>query len=452
MSAFKICKSNFVFFRDDDILAEYEIFGKIGEGSQGKVFRAENKHTGLPVAIKQIEKSTINDYQGFMNEIETLKKFDHPNILKLYEVYEDDEYVNLVQELCTGPDLFEKITEKEYLDEEHASKYFLQILRAIAYWHSNNICHRDIKPENFIFKSSSEDSLLKLIDFGISQSLTHEKTNTQSPKLGRMTTWIGTTYYMAPEVLNQSYTMACDMWAAGVMLYSMLSGFPPFIGESIDDILDSIKKCDYDFKDEVWDNVSSNWLNLIQELLVKEDSRLSATQALEHPWMKKHFTVSTFSYLEIEQFKAFLKLNKIKRAALVYIASRTEDQEVKEYTHKFLNNDEDFIGTIKADKLIKWTGRRSMTRIASLSVSDTITYTEFIASQLKQAEIFQNDEIVGELFRIFDYKNRRWVDWKELREILKASEDEMDIEWMQEADQDHRWMIEFSRFKSLITT
>lgn len=140
----------------------------LGEGTYGVVFKAQDKDTKETVAIKRISREKIRNYQRFLNEINALKTLDHPNVIKLFEIYEDDEYVYLVMEYLSGGELFEYIVDQEYLDERQTANIFKQILHAILYCHKNAICHRDLKPENFMFESKSKDANLKLIDFGLS--------------------------------------------------------------------------------------------------------------------------------------------------------------------------------------------------------------------------------------------------------------------------------------------
>lgn len=156
-------------------------------------------------------------------------RLDHPNLVKLIEKFEDSKKMYLVQEYLSGEQLFERLKNKEFLDEEYSRKIFQQILEAINYIHKHNVSHRDIKPENFVFVDNTSDNV-KLIDFGLAM---HFKIRPSDNKImNRMQTRVGTAWYTAPEVFKRQYTEKCDIWSAGVMLYVMLSGYPPFFGES----------------------------------------------------------------------------------------------------------------------------------------------------------------------------------------------------------------------------
>ena len=182
--------------------------------------------------------------------------------MKLIENYEDAKYIYLVQEYLAGETLLQRLIEKEQFDEEYCKHLFKQVLNGINYIHKHNISHRDIKPENFIFVSKDSD-LLKMIDFGLSKSFTQNPIS-QKKFMRRMETPVGTILYTAPEVYEKLYTEKCDIWSAGVMLYIMLSGFPPFYGPDDIQIRYQIMKFEFDFKDKEWDSVSNEAINLIR--------------------------------------------------------------------------------------------------------------------------------------------------------------------------------------------
>ena len=159
-----------------------------------------------------------------MYEIDILKNLNHPNILRLYEVYESKDKINLVTELCDGQELFEAIQSMHRFDERQAAGIIKEILLAVSYCHSKNVSHRDLKPENILIEIKNQQITLKVIDFGTSHHYAPGKGN------NKMTQLYGTPYYIAPEVLNHDYTEKCDIWSIGIILYILLSGKPPFAG------------------------------------------------------------------------------------------------------------------------------------------------------------------------------------------------------------------------------
>jgi len=150
---------------------------------------------------------------------------DHPNIIKLYETFEDSRNVYMITELCTGGELFDKIIQKGFFSEEEARIVFKQMILALNYCHSQQVAHRDLKPENFLLLNDNADWPLKLIDFGLSFMFDQNKVTAKG-----MGTLVGTSYYMAPEVMQGKYDQTCDIWSAGVILYILVTSVPPFNG------------------------------------------------------------------------------------------------------------------------------------------------------------------------------------------------------------------------------
>lgn len=183
--------------------------------------------------------------------------------------------------MCTGGELFDRIIEQEFFSEKYAAQVFKSILDAICYCHANNIVHRDLKPENFLFENTEPNSDIKIIDFGLSKIMDGSKAGLQ-----RMKTKAGTPYYISPEVLTGNYDMSCDMWSAGCILYILLCGYPPFYGDDDQEILRMVKKGVFDFDGEEWDDVSNEAKDLIKKLVIRPERRLTAEEALKHPWIK----------------------------------------------------------------------------------------------------------------------------------------------------------------------
>lgn len=224
---------------------------------------------------------------------------DHPNIIKAYDVFEEKKFVHIVTELCNGGELFYKILEKSALRkgkrcffEKEAAVVIQSLLSAVSYLHKNDIIHRDIKPENILFtardnkdsndatSSSTSFHSIKLIDFGL--SIRHNS-QTQPP----LTSRVGTSYYMSPELLNGKYDRSCDLWSIGVITYMMLCGKPPFNGLNDKAIFDKIKRGTFVFDSPAWSGVSELAKDFVQCLLQKDpEKRLSADMALDHAWLR----------------------------------------------------------------------------------------------------------------------------------------------------------------------
>ena len=284
---FKLKKEQFINRRTGSVKDHYEFTGTIlGEGGFGKVHEIKERDTGRLLACKQIPRNKIRNQMRFVNEVLALKECDHPNIVKLYEVLEEEEDVFLIQEKLNGGELFDYITDKDYLSENEAAKIFLQIIKSLIYCHERELIHRDLKPENFMFKSNKPDSSLKLIDFGYAR-IFQKKSDDEIGKLQRMRSKVGTENFMAPEIILRNYSSSCDIWAAGVILYIMLCGFYPFEGEDEKETFKLIENIDYDFDDEIFDSISDEAKDLIQKMLTPEKDRITLKQVLEHPWITK---------------------------------------------------------------------------------------------------------------------------------------------------------------------
>jgi len=262
------------------ITSIYKFEEELGRGAFSTVVRAVNKETKENVAVKIIDKSKASgehEEQRLKTEVAILNKVSHPNIISLKALYDTDENLYLVMELVTGGELFDKIVEKGQYTEREASIVVKKILDAVQYLHSLHIAHRDLKPENLLLKSG-DDTEVMLSDFGLSKIIGEEQ---------MMRTACGTPYYVAPEVLAATgYDKEVDLWSVGVITYLLLCGFPPFYGDGLPEVFEQIMKAEYDFPEPYWDDISSEAKDLINHLLVVDPAkRLTADQALQHPWI-----------------------------------------------------------------------------------------------------------------------------------------------------------------------
>jgi len=240
----------------------------------------------------------------------------------MYESYEDLTSLYVVTEYIEGGELFGELKRRKKFNEQDCSCVIRQILEALCYCHANNLVHKDLKPENIMVDKQGDINRIKIVDFGTAQTFDKDK---------KMTEKAGTPYYVAPEVLNQSYNEKCDIWSAGVIMYIMLVGFPPFNGRSDDEILSAVKKGKLKFPSKYWKKHSKEAKDLISQMLVlNPDERISASEALEHPWMVTN-TEETIPdeevanvYYSLKRYKVYQKL---QQAALCYIVTHMDAQE-----------------------------------------------------------------------------------------------------------------------------
>jgi calcium/calmodulin-dependent protein kinase I len=276
------------------IKEEYDFGEELGRGGFSVVVKAVKKDTKEVYAVKIIEKNQSDEeLQLLQREIDILKKLTHPNIISLKEVYDEKETIYLVMELVLGGELFDQIVSRGTYSESDAANIVRQILDAVSYMHDNGIAHRDLKPENLLC-SGDEQNTIKVTDFGLSKDFSTASLRTSC----------GTPDYVAPEVLKgQPYDNTVDIWSIGVITYILLCGFPPFYGNTDQQIFEKILRVEYDFPSPDWDHISVEAKQFIKCILVPEPSkRPSAVEAMEKDWIKSKAPTKPLERLD--NFKA----------------------------------------------------------------------------------------------------------------------------------------------------
>lgn len=266
----------------------YATVGELGEGSYGAVHLATSRSTGEPRAVKTISKAKPQTVERGIKkikyEIEVMLTLDHPNIVRLFETFEDRWNVFLVLELCRGESLEAALTRRGgFLAETEAALLMRQILEAVRYLHEQLVCHRDLKPENILFFEEFQEPIseqrLKVADFGLACRLP-EKAEPMREKVGSL-------LYLAPQVLEGRYTAACDLWSCGAILYVMLAGRPPFHADSVAELQKIVRQGAVDLEGEVWDSITEAAKSVVRGLMQRpEERRLRAGQVLCHPWIQ----------------------------------------------------------------------------------------------------------------------------------------------------------------------
>ena len=353
-------KTNFILRGSGLFPSKYTKIQELGSGGFSKVYRVQNLISKDIFACKELPIKKINDLEKFKKEINIMSKCDHPNIIKLIEIYEDKRVIDLVMEECLGGTLFDRLLKKmedddETFSEKEAAIIFKQLISAIHYCHSQGIAHRDLKMENVLFLYKIQDSPIKIIDFGLSEIVQIvNKKNLLKMISGNkelninMTGSVGTPHYISPEVLQGKYTQKCDIWSAGVILYAILSGSFPFDGNTNKEIYKSILKKQFDFRDEEWKNVSEEAKDLIRHMLCDEDKRYTAEMVLSHPWLTKLAPNSkgAISKLNVKHLENYKNISEFKKFILTYVASRLKEKEIKELKEMFYEMDENKDGTL----------------------------------------------------------------------------------------------------------
>ena len=418
-------KSNFVGIMKGNLLDKYTVEKEIGAGGYARCLLIKNKTTGQLYACKELQKNKLNNVASLKSEIQILIKLDHPNIIKLYEIYENDNYIYLVMELCTGGELFDRIIQKteqgKQFTEKEVANIFQQMMSAINYCHSNKIVHRDLKPENLLLATQDENSPIKVIDFGMSRIFNNKQA---------MFDKVGTAYYISPEVLDGFYDEKCDIWSAGVILYILLCGYPPFNGNDDDEIFESIKKRKFVFPDAEWANISKEAKDLINKMLSEPLTRLTAEQVLVHPWLVNQLNKNTKAKeikINFNTFKTYSGANKLSRAVLTYIASRLTDDEVKKLKDAFQKIDVNGDGMLTLDELKNAISQNPEVHVMNIEQifktidtdnSGVINYTEFLAASIDKRIYLQEDKL-RDAFKLFDEDKSGKISKSEISKVLK---------------------------------
>uniref|UniRef100_A0A8C9WU86 calcium/calmodulin-dependent protein kinase n=1 Tax=Scleropages formosus TaxID=113540 RepID=A0A8C9WU86_SCLFO len=289
---------------------EYQLYEELGKGAFSVVRRCVKKSTGQEYAAKIIntKKLSARDHQKLEREARICRLLKHPNIVRLHDSISEEGFHYLVFDLVTGGELFEDIVAREYYSEADASHCISQILESVSYIHQHDVVHRDLKPENLLLASKMKGAAVKLADFG----LAIEVQGDQQAWFG----FAGTPGYLSPEVLRKDpYGKPVDIWACGVILYILLVGYPPFWDEDQHKLYQQIKAGAYDFPSPEWDTVTPEAKNLINQMLtINPAKRITADQALKHPWVCQRSTVASMMHRQetVECLRKFNARRKLK--------------------------------------------------------------------------------------------------------------------------------------------
>mmetsp|Transcript_69493 Transcript_69493/g.226322 ORF Transcript_69493/g.226322 Transcript_69493/m.226322 type:complete len:537 (-) Transcript_69493:496-2106(-) len=440
----------------------------LGQGSYGSVLTGTHRMTKSVRAIKVICKEKTRDHSKLDREIEMMKEMDHPNVIKLFETFEDGRATYLAMEFCKGGELFGRVVEVGCLPEPDAATVAQQILRAVFYMHSKGIVHRDLKPENCVFatKEPLAKSVLKVVDFGLScrfapGEVLYEK--------------VGAPFYVAPQVLAGRYNNLCDLWSTGVMVYLLLCGYAPFNGKKEAEVLTKVRLGNFVFDDKSWGHVSEDAKDLIRGLLrMDQDLRLTAKQALGHVWIRQTAPgASADSCLSsgtelVNNLRNFRSQNKLKKATLQIIAGQLDDSQLHGLREAFMALDANQDGLLSLSELnagLERAGVHKKTEDLQLILdgvdtdgSGKIDYTEFLAAALDQLQCVTPDGC-WTAFNVFDRDGDGKISVEELQHVLERDGmQEVDggadraRALLRDADQNGDSVIDFKEFMALMSS
>ena len=456
-----IHKENIISHKTSNITKEYT-FGKvIGTGSYGQVRLAVHRLTKQVRAVKIIQKAKVN-INALLNEINILSKLSHPNIMQIFEVFDDNTNVYIVSEYCKGGELFDIISKKGSFTEKDACVIMKQLMSAICYSHQNNIVHRDLKPENILMDNDTDDLTIKLIDWGCAQTIKSAKQSKQAD---------GTTYYIAPEVLKGEYDEKCDIWACGVIFYILLCGYPPFNGETDDEIYEAVLSGKFQFPEEDWGQVSQDAKDLIKKMLTKDPKkRISALYSMQDVWFKKNEEKSEYdkklAKKVLNNMKKFKKHRILEKTIISFIINQlVKKDERLELEKQFKDWDTNGDGVLSKEEIIngyrKTYGKvdeneiENMIKSIDLDGNGVIDYNEFLACSINKDKILRNDNLKI-CFDEFDTDKSGKISVDEVSSIFKQgnNENNNDMEafknMVKNADENGDGEISFEEFQDIM--
>lgn len=467
-SAIATKRNSFFVYNNENINDIYVFKEQLGSGYFGTVKLATFKDDSSKCyAVKSIDKTRLSQKQieCLSREIDILSSVDHPNIIRYYETYTDNRYFHIVMEFLSGGDLLTGITRKKNYSEKDIAQIIHKLLSAISHIHSLGIVHRDLKPDNILYENKNSDSEIKIIDFGVSRQ--YFKVNDDLNSI------VGTPYYVAPEVLSGKYDKKVDIWSIGIIMFVLMTGYPPFNGKSKTDLFEKIKTKDLPYpqkKDKSFYTPSAvNFLTL----LTKKDpsSRPSASELLNDKWFEIIKDTSSIGNINIEKsildnIKGFTLPNLFQRTLLKLMVKKLKSSQIQELNEVFKKLDKENTGYIDSDKIeiafhnlnlpISKEDIKNIMTNCNLNYgnSQRVNYTSFIAAAIDKKELFSN-EILWEIFKNLDTNEDGFLT---IEGIIKAFErtgkqkkDEVIIKMFNEVGLDKSSRVDFEEFKKLIS-
>lgn len=440
LSNLKIKPENFVVHNPKPFQEEYKISVSLGSGAFGEVRKVIHRSTNEVRAVKIFRKNlalTAADHAKLTQEINILRSLDHPNIIRVYEFFEDSKCFYIVMEKCNGGELFEEILKRSYFGETQAAIILHQLFSAVAYLHDNDIIHRDLKPENILLEEKGDIMNIKLIDFGTAIRVEPGRSVKGA---------IGTAYYIAPEVLAGSYNNKCDLWSCGVIIFILLAGYPPFDGQDDQEILEKVKKSNYNFSAHIWDTISKEAKDLISCLLAPSSTRYTAKLALAHPWLKNNFQNQSLDSQTVRKtlnnLQNFHKSSKLRDAVGTFIITQcVSAADTREIRKIFQAMDTNGDGKLSREELYNYYSKemgeehaeeeaKKIMNEVDTDNSGFVDYSEFLKAAL-DSKTMASAVFLKRAFDMFDKDGNGNISTSELKKILVGGSVIEDDVWNQ---------------------
>ncbi|PWA39666.1 EF-hand domain pair, Serine/threonine protein kinase, striated muscle-specific [Artemisia annua] len=482
-----------------DIFRRYRFGKELGRGEFGVTYECQDKENGEKVACKKISKSRLRteiDIEDVRREVEIMRHLPiHPNIVRYKDVFEDRDAIYLVMELCQGGELFDRIVAKGHYTERAAALVTKTIVEVVQVCHKHGVIHRDLKPENFLYANRGENASLKAIDFGLSIFFEPEQ---------RFKEIVGSPYYMAPEVLRRNYGAEVDVWSAGVILYILLCGVPPFWAETEEGIAQAIIKGDINFQRDPWPRVSDDAKYLVKGMLESNASkRFTVEQVLRSRWIQNADNVPDIPLGENVRAKIqqFSLMNKFKKKVISLVAENLPHEQIDGLKKMFNDMDKDKNGALTYEELKDGLasigdqplknvcGKPNMTQTllditivipptcqfchpcliqgsdlgyvffglkADLDHNGVLNCEEFLTIVVHLKKI-SNEEQLSKAFHHFDKNHNGFIEFEELKECLfdgqlDQHKEKLVHEIIIDADLDKDGRISYPEFEAMMTT
>ncbi|KAG0453876.1 hypothetical protein HPP92_025180 [Vanilla planifolia] len=430
--------------------SKYELGKEVGRGHFGhtctaKAKKGENK--GQIVAVKIIPKAKMTTaiaIEDVRREVKILKALSgHKNLVKFYDACEDALNVYVVMELCEGGELLDRILSRggRYMEED-AKTIVLQILSIVSFCHLQGVVHRDLKPENFLFTTRDENSPMKIIDFGLSDFIRPDE---------RLNDIVGSAYYVAPEVLHRSYSTEADVWSIGVITYILLCGSRPFWARTESGIFRSVLRADPNFDDSPWPTITVEAKDFVKRLLNKDyRKRMSAAQALTHPWLRDANRQITLDILIFKLIKVYIRATPLKQAALKALSKALSEDELFYLRFQFRLLEPSKDGSVSVDNFKMALSRYATDAMKESKVPDILNmleplsirrmnFEEFCAAAISpyQLEALEGwEQMAMTAFEYFEQDGNRVISVEELAQEMNLSSTAFSIvqEWIRPVD------------------
>ena len=435
---------------------------ELGKGQFGTTYLVSHKVTKREAACKAIAKRKLvsaEDVEDVRREISILHHLgDHPNVVELIDAYEGSKHIYIVMELCEGGELFDRIVARGHYSEKDAATIFRTMMRTVAHCHNLGVIHRDLKPENFVLKTKEPDAAIKAIDFGLSTYFEPQQ---------HFHDIVGSAYYVAPEVLKRNYSNEADVWSAGVILYILLAGVPPFWAQSEQAIFDEVLKGKYDLRSDPWDKISEGAKDVVRKMLVSDPKqRATAQEVLNHPWVREDGDASDepLEDVVLSRMRKFAEMNKFKKMGMLAVAKTLSKEEIAGMKEVFQAFDTDRSGTVTISELMDGLRKKGVEKAASevaelvksmdMDGNGELDYEEFIAATLSTAKM-ENEDNLARAFAYFDKDNSGYISRSEVQKVITdfgLDHEFGDVnDFMAAADTNKDGKIDYDEFLAVMT-